>query len=58
MTNQLDRIEDKLTRVDEKLDDHLERIAKVEVKADGSIKVGLLIITGILFETIRRLMGA
>ena len=30
MKDQLDRIEDKLTGVDKKLDNHLERIAKVD----------------------------
>jgi hypothetical protein len=54
MSDQLTRIESKLDKVDAKLDNHLERIAKVEVKADGSIKIGLAIFTGIIMDLIRR----
>ena len=52
--DQLDRIEDSIILMDKKLDNHLERIAKVEIKADGSIKVGLVLVTGIIAEIIRR----
>jgi hypothetical protein len=54
MTTQLDSIEKKLDKIDTKLDNHLERIAKVEVKTDGSIKIGLAVFTGIIMDLIRR----
>ncbi len=54
MTDQLDSIEKKLDKIDTKLDNHLERLAKVEVKSDGSIKIGLAIFTGIIMDLVRR----
>jgi len=54
MSDQLNRIEDILKSMDTKLDNHLERIAKVEIKADGSIKIGLAIFTGIIMDLVRR----
>ncbi len=52
--DQLTRIEDKLIVIDKKLDNYQERISKTEVKADGSIKIGLALFTGIIMDLVRR----
>ncbi len=60
MKEELTRIEAKIDRIDEKLDNHLERIAKAETSLEGvrgSIKIGLTLILTIAGWLISKAKG-
>ena len=50
---QTDRIEKKIDSMSGKLDSYSERITRLEVKVDGFIKIGTVILTAIITALIR-----
>ncbi|MCH7817287.1 MAG: hypothetical protein IIC60_12030 [Proteobacteria bacterium] len=50
---QLDRMEKKLEAMDAKLDGHLERIARMEVKINGFITIGTIVLGAIITSIIK-----
>ena len=53
MSLQLDRVEQKLESISNKLDSHLERITRTEVKVDGFIKLGVLLAGALISSVVR-----
>ena len=50
---QLDRMEKKLEAMDTKLDSHLERITRMEVKVNGFITIGTLVLGAVITSIVK-----
>jgi hypothetical protein len=57
VSQQLNRIEEALTRIEEKLGDHSDRITSNEVKISGFIKTSLIALVAVVAEVARRVFG-